>query len=161
MTLLSNELTHMSIKIKRQSLMGDSTSKKKVKKREAPKSRVQPQSPSTSPSQTAKSSASSANNKPKKGLWFTIAFFALLAIVIPKPKMISYQKLNVVGTSIYWSGFLGIPATILDSDLTLAGEIEQGKIYLCDDINQNVGCQKYQIVKEEGFISVISHLISD
>lgn len=161
MTLLSNELIHMSIKIKRQSLMGGSTNKKKVKQRTAPKSSVQPQSAVANQQTASQPLVANKEAKSKKGIWLTLAFIAIAALIIPKPQMISYQKLNVVGTSIYWPGFLGLPATILDSDLTLAGEIEQGKIYLCDNINQNVGCHKYQIVKQEGFISVLTHLFSD
>lgn len=160
MTLLSNEIIHMSIKIKRQSLMGDSASKKKVKQRATKKQPAQ--SPSQAEIQAAqKQVAAKVEAKPKKGLWLSLAFIALAALIIPKPQLISYQKLNVVGTSIYWPGFLGLPATIFDSDLTLAGEIEQGKIFLCDNINQNVGCHKYQVVKQEGFISVILSFFSD
>ncbi|WP_372766889.1 hypothetical protein [Pseudoalteromonas sp.] len=152
----------MSIKIKRQSLMGDSKNKKKVKQRATQQVTAQRQTSTVANQQaTSQSYAKTKASKSKKVVWITIAFVAFAALIIPKPQMISYQKLNVVGTSIYWPGFLGLPATILDSDLTLAGDIEQGKIYLCDNINQNVGCHKYQIVKQEGFISVISHLISD
>lgn len=160
MTLLSNEIIHMSIKIKRQSLMGDSASKKKVKQRATKKQPAQ--SPSQAEIQAAqKQVAAKVEAKPKKGLWLSLVFIALAILIIPKPQLISYQKLNVVGTSIYWPGFLGLPATIFDSDLTLAGEIEQGKIFLCDNINQNVGCHKYQVVKQEGFISVILSFFSD
>lgn len=159
MTLLSNENIHMSIKIKRQSLMGDSANKKKVKQKVTQKQTAQQSAQAAQAAQ--QKIATKPKATPKKSLWLSLAFIAFIALIIPKPQLISYQKLNVVGTSIYWPGFLGLPATIFDSDLSLSGEIEQGKIFLCDNINQNVGCHKYQVVKQEGFISVILSLFSD
>ena len=162
-TLLSNEFVNMSIKIKRQSLMGDSASKKKVKQRATNSQTKQAQSARSTLQQTTQKQVelTHTKNKKKSALWLTLALVTLIALFFPKPQLISYQKLNVVGTSIYWPGFFDVPATLFDSELTLAGNIEEGKIFLCDHSNQNVGCQKYQIVKQEGFISVLNKLISD
>jgi hypothetical protein len=87
-------------------------------------------------------------------------FIGTLLILLPKPQLLSYQKFDVVGTSIYWPGFLNFPAALLDSHLVLKGDIEQGKIFLCDKVNKNIGCQKYQIVEQQGVFDVILFSLS-
>ena len=87
-----------------------------------------------------------------------ILLFALL--LIPKPQLLTYQKLSMVATSIYLPPLLGGPV-LLDSTLAVQSISEDNNLYLCQDLSQVSSCQKYQIIKREGVFAVIMHLFSD
>ena len=89
-----------------------------------------------------------------------LVFIIGLLILFPKPQLITYQKFDVVTTSIYWPGFLNFPAKLFDSELVIKGDIEQGKIFLCDNRNKSIGCQKYQIIERKGVIDVVTFLLN-
>lgn len=135
--------------------MGDTKKKKKAKQ----SAQIKPVQAKSTSQQSVK--VDTPVKKSHKTLWMFLGLCALIALVFPKPQLLTYKKLNTVATSIYWPGLLGVEAMLFDSDLELAGEIEQGKIFLCAPNNPNVGCQKYQIVNHEGFFAVIRHLTMD
>ena len=87
-----------------------------------------------------------------------IVFIAL--ILIPKPQLLTYQKLSMVATSIYIPPVLGGPS-LLDSSLFVQSTPKDNTLYLCQDLSLASSCQKYHIIKKEGVFAVIMHLFSD
>ncbi len=119
------------------------------------------------PSQTdsIKSTASPARelaSKPlpqrtgKLGLMALLACLVLL-ILIPKPELIVYRKMNIQAQSIYWPGFMGHDAKLLDSELSVTIDDARREMTLCFEQNKN--CQKYHIEKQEGLVGVIKYLL--
>lgn len=146
----------MSIKIKQQKLIdptkankkkrGSAQNKQTTQKKVPPKVNVATQS-------TTKKGLS-------KSTIVVISLFALLAIAIPKPSLITYQKLGIVTNSIYWPGFLIFESQLLDSNLTVSGNIENNSLYICDQLNNKASCQKYKIIEQQGFFASIAHYFS-
>ncbi|RZF80683.1 hypothetical protein CWC05_07110 [Pseudoalteromonas ruthenica] len=101
--------------------------------------------------------------KPKGKLGQIILFtlLALLAIfmLMPKPQLITYQKLGLVASSIYVPTLLGGP-TLVDSELYLQSIDANKAMYLCRDRTQADTCHRYEIIKQEGFFAVLVHLFS-
>lgn len=150
-------ITHctMSIKIKRQKLI-DPT--KQNKKRKSP-SATKPQN--AAQVQPKKEQITTVEKKSSHAKYFLLGFIVLAGLIIPKPNLIKYQKLGVVTESIYWPGFIGIEAKLFDSNLTVSGDIDSGALYFCDQLNTEIGCQKYHIIEQKGLFGALQHLVSD
>ncbi|MFY8273098.1 hypothetical protein AAEU32_03090 [Pseudoalteromonas sp. SSDWG2] len=113
---------------------------------------TQSQHSDVQPQTTGKSSSA-------KLMLYIFICITLVFLFIPKPQLITYEKLGMVSTSVYLPELLGGPS-LVDSSLHVQSIIEGDSLYLCQDITQANTCQKYQIVKQDGFISALSHLIS-
>ncbi|KZN62746.1 hypothetical protein N473_19160 [Pseudoalteromonas luteoviolacea CPMOR-1] len=98
---------------------------------------------------------------PKKSLTplIIIGVIALIAILFPKPQLITYQKLNMVTQSVYWPGLPGIKPILFDSILQPIKASERSTLYLCQDVSKPSTCQKYAILENHGFIAALKHLI--
>ncbi|KZN54164.1 hypothetical protein [Pseudoalteromonas luteoviolacea] len=97
---------------------------------------------------------------PKKNLTtlITIGVIALIAILFPKPKLITYKKLNMVTQSVYWPGLPGVEPILFDSILQPIKASERSTLYLCQDVSKPDTCQKYAIIETQGFIAAMKHL---
>lgn len=145
----------MSNNTKKQSLLGKTPQKRKnpVKK---PRNRSQatpPSSANTAP--IVKANAS----KSKKGLLICLAVIFLVIIIFPKPTLLTYKKLGLVSESIYWPGIFGYGRTLLDSNLHPQLDEKRNALYLCMDKKAPQSCQKYQLIKNNGFFAAVANYI--
>ncbi|OHU86768.1 MULTISPECIES: hypothetical protein [Pseudoalteromonas] len=101
----------------------------------------------------------SSRKSPTK--WIVLGVIMLIALVFPKPKLITYEKLGLVSQSVYWGGLPGIDPVLFDSNLHPRPALERDTLYLCADLNNPDSCQKYQIIEQNGFISALKKLILD
>ena len=147
----------MSNQSKKQSLLGQIQPQKKKRPSNQKKKRPSPQQQRAALAQAQ--AQQSVSEKPK-GIkrWITLGIIALIFIVFPKPQLITYEKVGVVATSVYWSGLPGVAPIIFDSSLHPRPALDRNTLYLCVDKQNPDTCQKYQIIKKEGFISAIKKL---
>lgn len=83
----------------------------------------------------------------------------LAVIVVPKPELLRYQKMNTVTTSIYWPGVFGVGAGLLDSHLSVYIDNARQELNLCYQHQQSQQCSRYQIVHQGGLVDVIMYLL--
>ncbi|TMP79309.1 hypothetical protein CWB73_14440 [Pseudoalteromonas phenolica] len=153
----------MSNQSKKQSLLGQVNPQQKKRQSSQKKKRLSPQQQRAAIAQ-AQLAQTQLNNPPKqKGIkrWITLSVIALLIIVFPKPQLITYEKLGVVATSVYWSALPGLDPVIFDSSLHPRPALDKNTLYLCMNKLDPDTCQKYQIIKKEGFFSALKALISN
>jgi hypothetical protein len=145
----------MSIKIKQTKLMGKADQKKKSQPKKAAPKQAPVQQQASAPTLQV-----TETKKPKMGLWVTLAVVAVVALITPKPRLITYEAKGHVTQSIYWPGFLFIEGKLFDSTLSV-DEQQNGKVlYICDKQNQSIGCQKFKLVQEHNLIETISYYFS-
>ncbi|QTL35375.1 hypothetical protein [Pseudoalteromonas viridis] len=155
----------MAQKPKKQALLGqvDARSKKKQPRQ---KKRLSPQQQKALQQQQLQQQAQlaaeqQAQAKSGKTRWIVAAVVILLVILFPKPKLITYEKLGLVAQSVYWPGLPGVNPILFDSNLHIRPALERNMLYLCQDERDPDSCQKYQIIKQQGFISALMALILD
>ncbi|WP_125716279.1 hypothetical protein [Pseudoalteromonas rubra] len=157
----------MAQKPKKQALLGqvDARSKKKQprqKKRLSPQQqKALQQQQLQQQAQLAAEQQAQAQAKSGKTRWIVAAVVLLLVILFPKPKLITYEKLGLVAQSVYWPGLPGVNPILFDSNLHIRPALERNMLYLCQDERDPDSCQKYQIIKQQGFISALMALILD
>ncbi|MCF2907894.1 hypothetical protein L1285_06095 [Pseudoalteromonas sp. DL2-H2.2] len=155
----------MAQKPKKQALLGqvDARSKKKQPRQ---KKRLSPQQQKALQQQQLQqqaqlAAAQQAQAKSGKTRWIVAAVILLLVILFPKPKLITYEKIGLVAQSVYWPGLPGVDPVLFDSNLYIRPALERNMLYLCQDERDPDSCQKYQIIKQQGFISALMALILD
>ncbi|TMP38000.1 hypothetical protein [Pseudoalteromonas rubra] len=153
----------MAQKPKKQALLGqvDARSKKKQPRQ---KKRLSPQQQKALQQQQLQqqaqlAAAQQAQAKSGKTRWIIAAVILLLVILFPKPKLITYEKIGLVAQSVYWPGLPGVDPVLFDSNLHIRPALERNTLYLCQDERDPDSCQKYQIIKQQGFISALMALI--
>ena len=82
-------------------------------------------------------------------------------LVIPKPQLLTYEKLGLVTQSVYWPGLFGYGAMLFDSNLQPNADLARNSLYLCQNNKQPDTCQKYRITEQGGFFSALNKLILD
>lgn len=153
----------MSNKSKKQSLLGQVNPQQKKRQSSQKNKRLSPQQQRAAMAQ-AQLAQTQLNNPPRqKGIkrWITLGIIALLIILFPKPQLITYEKLGVVATSVYWSALPGLEPVIFDSSLHPRPALDKNTLYLCMNKQDPDTCQRYQIIKKEGFFSALKALISN
>lgn len=145
----------MSIKIKQTKLMGKADQKKKTQPKKTQAQQTAQQAPSV-----AKKVEVVEPKKSKKGLWITLGVLAVIALITPKPRLITYEAKGHVTQSIYWPGFLFIEGKLFDSTLSVDEQQDGRVLYICDKQNQTIGCQKFKLVQEHNMIETISYYFS-
>ena len=150
----------MSNQSKKQSLLGQAQPQKKKRPSNQKKKRPSPQQQRATLAQAQ--AHQSVSEKPK-GIkrWIILSIIALIFIVFPKPQLITYEKVGVVATSVYWSALPGLDPVIFDSSLHPRPALDKNTLYLCMDKLDPDTCQKYQIIKKEGFFGALRALISN
>ena len=148
----------MSNQSKKQSLLGQIQPQKKKRPSNQKKKRPSPQQ-----QRAAKAQAQQSVSEKPKGIkrWIILSIIALIFIVFPKPQLITYEKVGVVATSVYWSALPGLDPVIFDSSLHPRPALDKNTLYLCMDKLDPDTCQKYQIIKKEGFFGALRALISN
>ncbi|MCG9769041.1 hypothetical protein L1D59_10505 [Pseudoalteromonas piscicida] len=152
---------------KKQSLLGQVQSNQKKRTSTTKNRRPSPQqiaamkAQQTAQAQQAQQAQTATDNdRPKgKGKWIALAVIGILFVVLPKPQLITYEKLGLVASSIYWPGLPGIDPVLFDSNLHPKPALERNTLYLCHDLKNPDTCQKYQIIKQEGFIAAMMKLL--
>ncbi len=152
----------MSNQSKKQSLLGQIQPQKKKRPSNQKKKRPSPQQQRAAQAQAQAQAQQSVSEKPK-GIkrWIILSIIALIFIVFPKPQLITYEKVGVVATSVYWSALPGLDPVIFDSSLHPRPALDKNTLYLCMDKLDPDTCQKYQIIKKEGFFGALRALISN
>ncbi|CAH9064766.1 hypothetical protein PSECIP111854_03532 [Pseudoalteromonas sp. CIP111854] len=115
---------------------------------------------------TVEKAALTADNQPtadkkSNGKWLALAIFALLILIFPKPKLITYEKLGLVSQSVYWDGLPGINPVLFDSHLHPRPALERNTLYLCANLNDPNTCQRYKILEQSGVFFALKKLIID
>ncbi|QUI64158.1 hypothetical protein GSF04_17370 [Pseudoalteromonas sp. A22] len=150
---------------KKQSLLGQVQSNQKKRTSTTKNRRPSPQQiaamKAQQTAQAQQAQIATDNDRPKgKSKWITLAVIGILFVVLPKPQLITYEKLGLVASSVYWPGLPGIDPVLFDSNLHPKPALERNTLYLCHDLKNPDTCQKYQIIKQEGFIAAMMELIS-
>ena len=141
----------MSNNTKKQSLLGKTPQKRKTPVK---KPRNRPQTASQS-SANPTSTPADQPVKSKKGLLITLAIIFAVAIIFPKPTLLTYKKLGMVSESIYWPGVFGKGAMLIDSNLHPQLDSKRKSLYLCSDLQKPQSCQKYQVIADNGLFAAI------
>ncbi|MCG7542473.1 hypothetical protein [Pseudoalteromonas sp. OF7H-1] len=149
---------------KKQSLLGQVQSNQKKRTSTTKNRRPSPQQiaamKAQQTAQAQQAQTATDNDGPKgKGKWIALAVIGILFVVLPKPQLITYEKLGLVASSIYWPGLPGIDPVLFDSNLHPKPALERNTLYLCHDLKNPDTCQKYQIIKQEGFIAAMMKLL--
>ncbi|QZO11887.1 hypothetical protein EXT48_04600 [Pseudoalteromonas sp. CO348] len=149
---------------KKQSLLGQVQSNQKKRTSTTKNRRPSPQQiaamKAQQTAQAQQAQTATDNDRPKgKGKWIALAVIGILFVVLPKPQLITYEKLGLVASSIYWPGLPGIDPVLFDSNLHPKPALERNTLYLCHDLKNPDTCQKYQIIKQEGFIAAMMKLL--
>jgi hypothetical protein len=100
-------------------------------------------------------------SKFKWGLYALISLliFILAAfVIVPLPKLITYQNGQGVSQGVYWRGF-GEFGQLLDSTAEFVKLDERTKrLHICHNLSTGVQCQPFKIVEIKGPIAAIPHL---
>lgn len=88
-------------------------------------------------------------------LSYLLLLLILLLMVLPKPELLRYQKLNTVATSIYWPGIYGVGEGLVDSDLAVYIDRSRQELNLCYQHEQAQQCTRYQILQQGGLVDVL------
>lgn len=142
----------MSNNTKKQSLLGKTPQKRNAPSKK-PQTRVNTAQPATAKTASTKNEVPT---KSKKGLFLTLGIIFIVALAFPKPTLLTYKKLGMVSESVYWSGIFGYGTTLFDSHLHPQLDEKRNALYLCADLANPQSCQKYQLIKNNGFISAIA-----
>lgn len=146
----------MSKKIKKQSLLGNTPERKKNTRPTVKRATSNP---------APESSTAPINDVQvhKKSLakWYVLALVILILLFMPKPTLITYEKLGMVTSSVYWPGFFNYGAMLFDSSLEPVADLNRGTLYLCQDTSMPTTCHKYNITQQHGFFPALKKLIID
>jgi hypothetical protein len=78
-------------------------------------------------------------------------------IVVPLPKLITYQQGQGVSKSVFWRGF-GEFGQLLDSTADFVKLDEQTQhLHICHSLSTGVQCQPFKVVQIQGPIAALSH----
>lgn len=146
----------MSKKIKKQSLLGKTPKQKKP---------IRPTTARATSNSAPVTPATPNNvrleNKKNPTKWYALALIILILLITPKPTLITYEKLGMVTSSVYWPGLFGYGATLFDSSLEPIADLNRGTLYLCQDLLQPTTCHKYNITQQHGFFPALKKLALD
>lgn len=84
----------------------------------------------------------------------------LVLLVLPKPTLLTYEKLNIVSKSIYWGGLFGVGEQMFDSHLAPHYDTDQHILYLCHQSEQEQTCNEYQVIDDAGPIAALQHWLA-
>ncbi|EWH08997.1 hypothetical protein DS2_14524 [Catenovulum agarivorans DS-2] len=93
--------------------------------------------------------------KPSKAKWYFLALLALVAALLPYPKIITYEKLGVVAESIYIPSRFGSKAFLLDTNAEVQVDGQNRWLYLCNTLQGQRHCNRYDIVDTQGFFAAV------
>ncbi|GAB3034449.1 hypothetical protein [Bowmanella dokdonensis] len=88
-----------------------------------------------------------------------ILFLLVFLMLVPTPKLITYERSNVVSKGVYWRGF-GESGMLLDANASFV-KIDPSTQYLhvCYEFEKGDSCQQYRVIETQGLLAVIRHLL--
>ncbi|MEL0654104.1 hypothetical protein V6257_03595 [Pseudoalteromonas issachenkonii] len=137
----------------KQSLLGKAPTRKKTAQKRKPQRPTQRSTPAEE--KTNINNGTNQKTKSKKGLFISLVLVIVMILAFPKPTLLTYKKLGMVSESVYWPGFLGHGATLIDSNLHPNYDSSRESLYLCSDLQKPQSCQKYQVIADNGLFSAI------
>lgn len=144
----------MAIELKRQSLLDKKKQQQKQKKPQVPQKQTQ------AAAKTASRIAKKKNHTGRKILTLFFLLSLLAMLIVPKPQLISYKKLNLVAHSIYLPGWFGRPGKFIDSSQRVIINKSLGLLYLCfPETLPREKCNRYQFIEQKGVIPAIKHYL--
>lgn len=119
------------------------------------------QAPSGSSRSAASSAAALGQASASKNSWlkpvlFVFILLVVIASVLPKPKLITYEKEGAKLQSIYWTGWLNDQPQLFDSELAPALDENRQELVLCNDPlvqAEQRHCVTYHIVRIDGMVA--------
>ena len=142
---------------KKQSLLGQTQPPKKKRPSSSKNRRPSPQQAAAMRAQQAAVESEKPKSKTK---WLVAAVLAVVFILFPKPQLITYEKLGLVAESVYWPGLPGVSPMLFDSNLHAKSAMDRNTLYLCHDLQNPDSCQKYKVIKQQGFMAAMIKLVS-
>ncbi|KMT65763.1 hypothetical protein [Catenovulum maritimum] len=110
--------------------------------------------------ETAEIEAQPTEKSSSKVKIYLLAFLLLTLMVLPYPKVIVYEKLGIVAESVYIPSRFGSKDFFLDANAEVNIDDQQRWLYICNEIQGDQNCQRYDIVEIKGIFSVIGYFIS-
>ena len=148
----------MAIEIKRQQLLNKKPKGKKPQSETKPKQQPQKVPQQAQQKQTKTATVVNKSSGVKKFFQLFFILFLIGLIIIPKPKLLVYQKLGLVTNSVYIPGWFGAPGKIIDSSQRIIIEENLGLVYLCYKKTQpKEHCNRYTFVEEKGMFAALMH----
>lgn len=84
-----------------------------------------------------------------------------VAIVAPKPKVVSYRKSGIISESVYWSDWFFADGKFSDAQSApFALNEDRGFFYVCLDVESQQNCQRYDIVETKGVFESLSYIMN-
>ena len=149
----------MSNNQKKQSLLGKTPQKRKPAT--ASKKKDTSKLPNTAQSVDDQQITTGTSKQKTKAKLIIVGMIVLIAVTVPKPQLITYEKLGLVTQSVYWPGMFGYGATLFDSSLHPQADLTRNSLYLCRNMKQPDSCQKYRITENAGFFAALKKLMMD
>ncbi|WP_199609408.1 hypothetical protein [Flocculibacter collagenilyticus] len=142
----------MAEPIKRKKLLTKETGKKKLSQ---PKAQPSPQQTQLDKQRAEYEKKQLAEKKAKaaKIKFSLLALLVVIYIIIPKPQVLVYEKLNMVSESIYWPGFTKEQAIMLDTNQQVIIDEQLNIIYFCYRGENKQNCQKYTLIERKGMFA--------
>lgn len=104
----------------------------------------------------AKKERADKNKRRKLRLLSVLATIVIVSlIVIPKPKLIHYQKLSVEAYSIYVPGIIEKNGSLIDSEQTAIIDTKLNLLFLCRGDQKTGECLQYEIIETRGIFITI------
>jgi len=107
-------------------------------------------------SSAALGQASASKNSWLKPVLFVFILLVVIASVLPKPKLITYEKEGAKLQSIYWTGWRNDQPQLFDSELAPALDENRQELVLCNDPlvqAEQRHCVTYHIVRIDGMVA--------
>ncbi len=95
-----------------------------------------------------------ANTRRKILATFFIVIISAM-IIYPKPRLITYEKLQLASVSIYVPDGFNDYGKLTDSDQIAIIDEQLNILYLCTDKSKLDGCLSYKLIESGGTVSVI------
>lgn len=96
-----------------------------------------------------------------RNIWLLVTVILVsIAIVLPKPQLLRYEKANIVSEAVYWEGF-GASGVLSDADASFVTlDSDTDHLHICYGTPSDIrNCQIYQVVENKGFISALVFLL--
>ncbi|WP_143871304.1 hypothetical protein [Catenovulum sediminis] len=94
--------------------------------------------------------------KKRNTKWYLMALLLIVAMFLPYPQVIVYEKLGVVAESIYIPSRFGSEDFMLDTNADVQIDNASRWLYLCTTLQNERQCNRFDIVEQRGFFSAIS-----
>ncbi len=135
--------------------------KKKQQQQQEQNHQLQREAQATERARKSKTSAKKKSGIIKKLMNTIFGLIFLAIIIVPKPQLLIYKKLDLVANSIYIPGLFGGPGKLLDSPQTVIIDEAMAVVYLCfGQIDDKTQCNNFQFIEQKGMFSALGHYLA-